>query len=236
MPMFNYVHSPAARLLFSAFLMLGGAVASTDAISETRFYAGGGVISFDLFDRSCNTPRNNGGSHSFTITYRCEVNRETSRNVFVGYAFNRYWSAELGYLQADGFDYSGAGPYTTTAEHPAGESTGNLALTNATSDISILYLAGIGRIRLNDAFALTGRAGAYQWDYESCGTTSYTAATGTAPANVYSCKPSDGADLLYGIGADWDFTRRLRAQITLTRYEINRGDMDVAGVNLVYLF
>lgn len=98
------------------------------------------------------------------------------------------------------------------------------------------YLAVIGRYPINHAFALTGRLGAHLWDYHSCGNIVYTATTGTAPVVGYTCKTGDGTDPLFGIGADWDLNDNIRSRITLTRYQINATDIEVAGVNLVYLF
>ena len=212
-------------------------VTNADPGREARPYAGGGVIGLNLYDRTCDQPIRNGGSHSFTITYRCAKDREISYTAFVGYPlFNRHWSAELGFLQASGFDYSGNGPYRTTAEHSVGPGEGDLALRDGNIEISTLYLAVIGRLPVHEALALTGRLGAHRWDYQSCGTITHTATTGTAPEAGDSCKMTDGFDPLFGIGADWDWNETLRSQITLTRYRLNTTDIEVIGVNLVYLF
>ena len=225
------------KWLFTLWLMSGLNVANADTEREARPYAGGGVIALNLYDRTCDQPIRNGGSHSFTIIYRCGQDREISYTAFVGYPlFNRHWSAELGFLQASGFDYSGDGPYQTSADHPVGVGEGDLSLRGGHIEMSALYLAVIGRYPINDALALTGRLGAHRWDYESCGTITHTASTGTAPDAGFSCKMASGSDPLFGIGADWDLNENLRSQITLTRYRLSSTDIEVIGVNLVYLF
>ena len=111
------------KWLVILWLMSGLNVAAADPLRQTRPYAGGGVIALNLYDRTCDQPVRSRGDFSFTVVYRCGPDREINYNVFAGFQFNRHWSAELGYVQADGFDYTGDGTYQARPRIPSGQAT-----------------------------------------------------------------------------------------------------------------
>ena len=85
-------------------------------------------------------------------------------------------------------------------------------------------LVAVGSFHFTDRFSVYGKLGGYQGTLEGAGT------------------DEDNTDLTYGIGARWDFTKRLGVRAEWQRYESLGGgalvetDVDVLSIGLIFQF
>ena len=98
-------------------------------------------------------------------------------------------------------------------------SSGNLKL-----EAEAFELVAVGSFPLTDRFSVYGKIGGYQGKLEGAGF------------------DEDSTDLTYGIGARWDFTKRLGVRGEWQRYESLGGgnlietDVDVLSIGLIFSF
>jgi hypothetical protein len=79
------------------------------------------------------------------ISFESSIDIETASKVFVGYAFNKYVSIELAYVQVDG-------------------STETLGTTSNDTSMHGVSLAGLGRLPVGKSSELFGKLGVAQFD------------------------------------------------------------------------
>lgn len=206
------------RLLNTSILFSGLALVATPGIGQvqkpgiapdTGFYIGGAVGQSKARD-ACD-PRGLG------FTGSCD-DKDTTWKVFGGYNFNRYFAAELGYVDFGEFNATGAaGPLPATASVEA----------------QAIELVAIGSLPLTQQFSAYAKAGVFRWDADS------TVAIGPASA----ASGDDGTDWTVGLGLKWDFTRSIGARIEYQRYNnvgntgtTGNSDVDQWTIGLMYRF
>jgi OOP family OmpA-OmpF porin len=154
----------------------------------------------------------------FPITYD---NSDTAWNVFGGYQFNQYFSAELSYVKL--------GNYHANLATPGGNLFTNIQITGWGGSL-------VGTLPLGKDFSLLGRIGA-TWMRQSRGSCDVCIdIVSTASDNTWS--PT------FGIGLKYDFKSNLSARAELTHYT-NVGDsnantfgatINVYTIGLAYKF
>lgn len=206
--MYRFLQSFIVRLLLGAFLVFGVTVSSYAQLDNDRQIRLyiGGGISFAEADFDDDT-----GCRMF------ECDRQLGFSLFAGIQPIDYFAIELGYASVDEV----------------------VKLDNIFAlgiDVTTLYLAAIGRLPINEQFALTGRIGMHSWEVPS-------KSECRSVINGEECTEiieHDGTDPLYGLGVDFSFTENLRAQMTYTFYQMNRDASDITldslSGNLVFVF
>ena len=84
-------------------------------------------------------------------------------------------------------------------------------------------LVAVGSFHLNESFSVYGKIGGYQGKLKGAGL------------------DEDSTDVTYGIGARWDFTKRLGVRAEWQRYESLGGglvetDLDVLSIGIIFSF
>lgn len=217
--MFHSMHSLGARLMLGTFLALGSATAGAQDVGAGG-YAGFGFGSGEVATPSCDTPVS-----SNNFAQQCD--REIGYQLFGGYQFNRHLAVEGGYINIESI--------SSLATEPGPDAPDGTPTTVSGYNFSTLYVAGVGRLPLGAGpFAVTGRIGLHNGTLEADG----------CPADQSCPDNADSTDLLYGIGAEFNFNRHLRAQVDYSRFnfdsnlanEVDVDEVDVVAASLVYRF
>jgi OOP family OmpA-OmpF porin len=125
--------------------------------------------------------------------------KDSGFKIFGGYQFNRNLAVEVGYYDLGTLKQSGTpGPFTVQY------------------DLSGIAGAAVGILPLGGGFALFGKAGVIIESIDK---------KTTGPVNVTT---NDGAAFMAGVGARWNFTRRLGVQVEWERFG---GDLTVDFVS-----
>ena len=140
----------------------------------------------------------------------------TGAKTFLGYQFNKYVAAELGYFRLGDFTFDG----TTT---PAGTLHGSL------KNRSGMNLDAVGTLPIvPDKFLLLARVGV-----QSSKTSDLFNGTGAAATLANPSPSKTRASYKYGVGAEFNFTRNIGVRAEWERYRISDGISDKINVNLV---
>jgi OmpA-OmpF porin, OOP family len=144
---------------------------------------------------------------------------DVSYKLFLGYQFNKYLAVEGGYFNLGEFSFA-----TTTV--PAATLRGSLKNHVGTN------LDMLGILPLAERFSLYGRLG-----IQRSKTTDLF--SGTAVSNPTPSK--DRTDYKLGLGAEFGFTKNVRARGEWERYRVSDGfsgrtDVDVFSASLLYKF
>lgn len=119
---------------------------------------------------------------------------DTGYKLMGGWEFNKNFAVEGSYVDLGEVSVSQTG-------------------ASASAGLDGFNVAAVGSIPLAAKAAVFGKAGAYLWDANAVA--SVGGATGSAS--------DSGTDLMFGIGAKWDFTKQFGARI---EYEDYTGDAD----------
>ena len=147
--------------------------------------------------------------------------RDTGYKLFGGYQFNRNWALEGGYFDLGGFGFS-----ANTV--PAGTLNGNIKLRG-------LNLDAVGTLPITEKFSAFGRVGVNYAEARD-------SFSGSGAVSVINANPSKReANLKFGAGLQYDFTKALAIRLEAERYRVNdavgsKGDVDMVSVGLVYRF
>ena len=133
-------------------------------------------------------------------------------SVFGGYQFNKYLGVELG--------------YTDISENKASDS-----VSTVTWKVKGTELLGVGAIPVNQYFEVYGKVGVFFWDLnDSC--------TG---ACTFSSQSETGADLTYGIGVQFNFSKNVAARAQYQRYKdvgneatTGKSDINILSLGIVF--
>lgn len=213
------------------------ALASGQALAQ--FYIGGGVSRSEFENQA-----NDHESPSALQAKSLDQSREGYK-LFAGYQFNRWLGVEGEYAnlgsvtdRATGLPPGGAGGMRTYQANP-----------------EVFALAAVGTVRLNQQFALLGRAGIAhgraKYEIQTAGGF-VTPAANVPPGRVGA---SNETGYVLGIGATWEFAPRWNLRLDYTRYgdiytEYGLGDyaganppagsakrsIDALGISLMYVF
>lgn len=182
------------------------------AAQDDRAYVGLGVgqSSYDISASDINSAFTSAGMSAST-----ELDEEdTAWNVFGGYRLNDNFAVEAAY-----WDFGEIGANTGVGLPVAG--TVNSALSADTISISLLAGMPMGK-----AFVY-GRIGAAFWDAQSSAGSIIAGAPGSASAD------DDGTDLVYGLGAWFNFNPALAGRVEWQRFQLGGDtdiDVDVLGI------
>lgn len=156
----------------------------------------------------------NGGCDAGSIpgvTITSCTDDDTGWKVFVGYQFTANWGAEVAYVN---FGKPVRGTATVTG-----------VPVTLDAEASGWQLAGVGTMPINDQFSVFGKLGIFRSDVD------ITAAGGGVSVSL----SGNHTDLTYGIGARWDFTKNVGAQLEAQRFN-DVGDKNTTGEQNINLF
>jgi len=137
---------------------------------------------------------------------------DSGMKLFGGYRFGRSLALELAYVDLGKLSYSGdflGSPVTGGKVKVSGLNTSLVAMHQATPK-----------------FGIFAKAGLYAWDAKASDV------TGGAP---FSAK-DDGADLSFGVGADYYFTKNVGARLEWEHFELDPGKASLLSAGLVVKF
>jgi OmpA-OmpF porin, OOP family len=206
----------SGTLAAAAFAVFAGSLAAAD---PSGWYVGGnlGLSQAEIDDGRIIDALEAAGASSVSVK---DEDDDIGFKLFGGYQFDKHWSVEGGYFNLGEFGFK-----ATTV--PAGTLTGR-------SDIQGLNIDPVFTWPLSKKFSLLGRVGLTYAEAD----TSY-AATGsvTAPPD----KDTRATSYKFGVGAQYDFTRRLGMRAEAESYRIddavgNDGDVNLYSLGLVYRF
>ena len=136
--------------------------------------------------------------------FTCGEDTDTVPLVYAGGMFSKHFGAELGYLPKSEFKFNQGQDVSGTLEY------------------STLYAGGIGRLPLDDNFAIYGKLGA------NFASTTAKATNGTINASVFEANTS----AFFGAGAEASFGN-LAARLDYTRLH---SDVGVGSLSILYRF
>lgn len=137
---------------------------------------------------------------------------DTGFKIFGGYQFNQNFGVELAYVDLGKATYSGDFFGTPVAG-------GKVELWG-------INISAVGTLPLNPSFAVFGKVGLFSWEAKASDV------TGGVP---FSAK-DDGADISYGIGASYNFTKNFSARAEWEFFNTDAADASLLSIGLVYNF
>ncbi len=193
------------RFLIIAGILSGvstGLYAQQQEVDEKGWYAGvfGGLSKGDVDDSALPIT----GSTASALS---KDDTTSVLGVAIGYDFSSRWALEGGYT----INGKGSARRISTA--------GTVGSLGADVEGTAFYLAGIGKLRLDNKAYLFGKLGVARTTTEA-----NLSSTGFAiPAGVPINRKRTESNLLWGLGAGYDFTRKIGLRLDYTRTE-NVGD------------
>lgn len=145
--------------------------------------------------------------------------KDTSWKIFAGYQFNRNFALEVGYVNLGEAVVSGPAPPFGTA--------------SVKFESTAFELVGIGLLPIVDRFSIYGKLGLYRADTDADVSVSGLGSTTVSDSN---------ADLTFGLGLRYDFTRNLGIRAEWQRYgdvaaeDFGESDIDVISIGLHWKF
>jgi len=156
-----------------------------------------------------------------TMTSIQDNDRDLGFKAFLGYQFNRYFALEGGYVNLGGFDFK-------AETMPLGTLGGKIKIQG-------LDLDALGIVPITEKFSLLGRVGMIYGEAKD-------SFSGTGAVAVYNNDPQKrAANIKFGAGLQYDFTKSLAMRAEAERYRLNdavgnKGDIDLLSVGVVYRF
>lgn len=134
---------------------------------------------------------------------------------FGGYNFNKYFGAEIGYMNLGSVDAA----FNVTAPVAA---TGS-----ADIDVDGFMAAGTLSYPINEFVDVSGKVGVYLWN-----------ADGTVKVSTVSMSADDDdSDLLFGIGGKYHYTENITFRAEWERaFDVGDSDLDLFSVGVQYNF
>ena len=196
--------------------LTGNALAANH--DDKKGYVGIGVASFDTKEL-CRREFNDAAGLLTSYSLSCD-SRKAGPQLYGGIMFTENFGAEIGYARVTGLKLTGT--------NLTGGNLNNATL-NATSDLSSLYLGGVGRFPIGDNFAPFVKLGVHRYSLETTGTIVNGADTATVSVKDSKAKP------FVGLGADLTFDSfGVRAEYGL--YKGDGADVNVFGISAMYRF
>lgn len=209
--MFGSIKSLAVRLSLGICLALGGTAANAQ---QLRYYTGLALGSGEFSGTEC----------SRVASVNCS--REGGFRLFGGYEWSPELSLEVGYWNFNDI-WSGSDSRTGAEAFEA--------------NVSSFYFAGIRRFplpQLYQGLSATGRLGVHRWEQNRCESTPIETSNAQLGDRIH-CGEGD-IDLLFGLGADYDFLYEaryvMRAGVNWTHYRVGANDIDALFASIAYRF
>jgi OOP family OmpA-OmpF porin len=187
------------------FLLITGTIAIAAIPASAQWYVGGavGVTKAKIDD----------GVLPITGSTASSLNKDDTATVYglaVGYDFTRNWALEGGYVDNGKF----SARRTSTA--------GTVGTLGGQSKGNAWYATGIGKLPLQDQFYLFGKLGVAATTTK---TNLDTTGAVTLPVGTSTSRKKSESNLLWGLGAGYDFDRALGFRLDYTQIQ-NVGDAD----------
>jgi len=207
----------SGTLLLAALVVFASAPAM--AKDDSGWYIGGnlGLSKAEIDDGRIRDALEAAGASSVSID---DEDDDIGFKLFGGYQFNKHWALEGGYFNLGEFGFK-----ATTV--PAGTLTGETEMSGLSIDPVFIW-------PLTKKFSLLGRVGLI---YAKADTSYVATGSVVAPAN----DDKTAASYKFGVGAQYDFTRRLGLRAEAESFRIddavgNKGDVNLFSLGLVYRF
>lgn len=210
----------AALAVAAAAAMTPGAGQAQPQAFERGAYIGAGAGSART-DASAAQLEADLASRGYSV--RAHVDRsDTGWKLFGGWRFNRWFAAELGYVDL--------GAVTSTADATVTDPAAFVADVARVHPYSVsgVSLAGVGLVPLGPAFTAFGKAGVLRWDADI----EAHLVPGGAPSSDHGAR---GTDLMLGAGLRWA-PSRWGVQAEWERFRTDRNDIDLWSVSVVVRF
>lgn len=208
-----------AKLILGLASLLAAA-SSQGQIVESGWYVGGNIgESRSKLDHDRMAEHVLGGG--VTIQSITSDDSDTGFKVFGGYRLNRNLALESGY-----FDLGKSGFVAWTT--PAGTLNGSIKVRGVNID-------AVGSLPFSARFSGFARVGVHYAQTRD-------AFTGNGAVSVLESRSrKDGANVKYGLGLQYDFTKELGMRLEAERYRVSdavggRGDVDLISLGLIYRF
>ena len=146
------------------------------------------------------------------ITSGTVDSKDTAFKLFGGYQFHRHVAIELAYVNLGEASYSG--DFLGTP------------VTGGSVKASGFNVAGVGILPLTEEFSLFAKLGLFAWEAKASDT------TGGVPFSA----TADGADVSFGLGASYAFTRQFSVRAEWERFKLESADADLISVGVLYRF
>jgi len=146
------------------------------------------------------------------ITSGTTDGKDGAFKLFGGYRFHRHVALELAYVNLGELSYSG--DFFGTP------------VTGGTVKANGFNVSGVGILPLTEEFSLFAKLGLFAWEAKASDT------TGGAPFSA----STDGADVSFGIGASYDFTRQFTVRAEWERFKLESADADLVSVGVLFRF
>jgi OOP family OmpA-OmpF porin len=146
------------------------------------------------------------------ITSGSVDSKDNAFKVFGGYMFNRHFGVEGAYVDLGEVSYSG--------------SFGSAAVNGGKVETTGFNVAALGSYPVTEAFSVFGKIGLFIWEAEASDT------TGGVPFS----EKTDGTDISFGLGLNYQFTRNLGVRAEWERFKLDEADADLISVGIVWKF
>lgn len=222
-----------------------GMVASGSALAEGEgFYFGlsGGVTSIDLpkaeFDaefRAFYDPQFPAPTFNGSLTSKLD-DSDNGWGVQIGYRWNSYIAAEVGYVDLGKAVYKGGLAYTNVSTNPVVVT--ELIATDLRFESSGPTLSLVGMFPIGERFDIHARAGVYFGDTRERVRT----IAASDPDSFESSERKGGSsDLLFGIGATWNINDSYSVRLEWQRFDKvgdsdKTAEVDIDLISLGFLF
>ena len=201
------------NLLLLALTVALGATSAQAA--DTGFYIGGSFGQSQISDFSGSDLDSELATLGITSTTTTD-DSDSGWKVFAGYKIMKNLAVE--------------GSYTNL-----GEATARTVVTtplagtfNTTLEFESWSISAVGILPLNDQFSLFARLGLNVWSLDG-------STTGTGSGSAVTTG-DDGADVVYGLGASYNFSQNLSLRGEWERYDFDGSDVDLLSVGLAWAF
>ena len=195
------------RTLAAVALALSGALAASQASAQVGFI-GGSIGQSDIDDEITSGLIN--GSQSVD-------GKDTAWKIFGGVMFNRHFGLEVAYVDLGELSYSG----TFT------DAFGTAPVTGGKVEVWGFNISAIGALPVTEQFSVFGKLGLFFWEAEANDT------TGGRPFSA----TDDGADLSFGVGLSFNFTRNLGVRAEWEMFDkVSDADASLISVGLFWRF
>jgi OOP family OmpA-OmpF porin len=138
--------------------------------------------------------------------------KDNAFKVFGGYMFNRHFGVEGAYVDLGEVSYSG--------------SFGSAAVNGGKVETTGFNVAALGSYPVTEEFSVFGKIGLFIWEAEASDT------TGGVPFS----EKTDGTDISFGLGLNYQFTRNLGVRAEWERFKLDEADADLISVGIVWRF
>jgi OOP family OmpA-OmpF porin len=146
------------------------------------------------------------------ITSGSVDSKDNAFKVFGGYMFNRHFGVEGAYVDLGEVSYSG--------------SFGSAAVNGGKVETTGFNVAALGSYPVTEEFSVFGKIGLFIWEAEASDT------TGGVPFS----EKTDGTDISFGLGLNYQFTRNLGVRAEWERFKLDEADADLISVGIVWRF